>query len=87
MGKKKFDARRFRALMKAEIRRRGYHTVEDFIRVNQLPPAALKKALVGMTVPSRDSLNTWCQLLECLPERRREIFVSVYLDAEMRRAS
>jgi phage terminase small subunit len=77
---KKFNATRFKALMVAEIKARGYATIKEFVDTHKLPRSPLFKAMSGVTVPSRENVNRWCTLLKCTPAKRKEIVTAVYAD-------
>jgi hypothetical protein len=79
---KKFNAVTFKGLLVAEIKSQGYPSIQSFIDTHHIPRSPIMKAMAGATVPSRDSVNHWCSLLKCSPEKRREIVASIYAKDE-----
>ena len=77
---KRFNSRKFRSLLENKIRSKGYAGVNTFARENKINRNPIARAVLGVTRPTLESLNLWCQALECTAEERAEIISSVYID-------
>lgn len=73
---KKFNSQRFRSLMTKKLKEKNY-TVNRFAVTHDVPRQPIARAMIGVSRPSVESLNKWCQLLECTSEERTEMFHSV----------
>jgi hypothetical protein len=74
---KKFDSTRFRELMDNKIRSKGYKNVSQFVVKNGFNRNALARGMAGITRPSPESIDRWCDVLECSPIEKKEIYHSV----------
>jgi hypothetical protein len=73
---KKFNPSRFRDLMSRKLKERGYRSVNNFVTVHGFVRNALARAMAGMTRPSPENLDRWCEALECTPQEKKDLYHS-----------
>jgi hypothetical protein len=73
---KKFNSSRFRDLMSKKLQARGYRSVNNFVEVHGFVRNALARAMVGISRPSPENLDRWCEALECTPQERKDLYHS-----------
>jgi DNA-binding Xre family transcriptional regulator len=81
---KRFNPTRFRALITKKIQDKGYRSIHAFTEQNKnnFHRNPLSRALNGIAVPNRETINAWCKALDCSPAETSEIVSSIYVDEE-----
>ena len=65
---------RFKPLLLKKLQDNGYTNVHKFATAKGFTRSPIVKALHGNSKPTPDSLNKWCEALNCTAQERKEIF-------------
>jgi transcriptional regulator with XRE-family HTH domain len=72
----KYNSTNFKNLLHKKLGENGL-SIQGFAIKHGFSRSPLMRALSGAVKPSAESLEKWCQALECSPEERRELYKSV----------
>jgi transcriptional regulator with XRE-family HTH domain len=72
----------FKSLFLRKIKDKGYKSIRDFTDKTGIARSPITKTIRGINVPSMDTVNHWCESLDCTPQERKEIFQSIYVPSD-----